>query len=93
MRLLEIALFDDGTNKSIGPSTSGLARENKIESNSQSLDWKVGVVWPGKYYIKVSNINGVELENYSKTFTIKNMPKGISIGEKEKLCKESDGSF
>jgi len=87
IRSLEIALLDDGTNETIEPSASGIARENKIEPNSQSLDWKVGVVWPGKYYIKVSNINGVELENYSKTFTIRKMPKDISVGEKEKICK------
>ncbi len=89
IRLLEIALLDDGTNETIDPTASGLARENKIEPNSQSLDWKVGVVWPGKYYIKVSNINGVELENYSKTFTIKKMPKDISVDEREKICPKT----
>jgi len=82
-----------GTTETVEPSASGLARENKIEPNSQSLDWKVGVVWPGKYYIKVSNINGADLENYSKVFTISKMTKGISVDEKEKICKESDGSF
>jgi len=90
---LEIALLDNGTNETIEPSASGIARENKIEPNSQSLDWKVGVVWPGKYYLKVSNINGADLENYSKVFTISKMTKGISVDEKEKICKESDGSF
>ena len=90
---LEIALLDNGTNETIEPSASGIARENKIEPNSQSLDWKVGVVWPGKYYLKVSNINGVELENYSKTFTIRKMPKDISVNEKEKICLASDSSF
>ena len=93
IHLLEIALIDDGTNETVEPIASGLARENKIEPNSQSLDWKVGVVWPGKYYIKVSNINGVELENYSKSFTISRLPKGISVDEKEKICKESNGSL
>ena len=88
IRLLETALIDDGTNETVEPIASGLARENKIEPNSQSLDWKVGVVWPGKYYLKVSNINGVELENYSKTFTIRKMPKDISVDEKEKICLE-----
>ncbi len=86
--LLETALLDDGTNETVEPIASGLARENKIEPNSQSLDWKVGVVWPGKYYIKVSNINGVDLENYSKVFTISKMPKGISVDEREKICKQ-----
>ena len=93
IHLLETALIDAGTTETVEPSASGLARENKIEPNSQSLDWKVGVVWPGKYYIKVSNINGADLENYSKVFTISKMTKGISVDEKEKICKESDGSF
>ena len=90
---LEIALLDNGTNETIEPSASGIARENKIEPNSQSLDWKVGVVWPGKYYIKVSNINGADLKSYSKVFTIRKMSKGISADKREKICKESNGSF
>ena len=93
IHLLEIALIDDGTNETVEPIASGLARENKIEPNSQSLDWKVGVVWPGKYYIKVSNINGVDLKKYSKVFTISKMRKGISVNEREKICKESNSSF
>jgi len=93
IHLLETVLIDAGAIETIEPTASGLARENKIEPNSQSLDWKVGGVWPGKYYIKVSNVNGVDLENYSKVFTISKMPKGISVDEREKICKESDGSF
>ena len=93
IRLLETALIDDGTNETVEPIASGLARENKIEPNSQSLDWKVGVVWPGKYYIKVSNINGADLKSYSKVFTIRKMSKGISADKREKICKESNGSF
>lgn len=90
---LEAALIDAGATKTIDPTVSGLTMENKIEPNSQSLDWKVGVVWPGEYYIKVSNINDIDLENYSKVFMIRKMPRGISVDERKKLCKESDGSF
>ncbi len=93
IRSLETALIDAGTTETVGPIASGLARENKIEPNSQSLDWKVGVVWPGEYYIKISNINGVDLETKSKVFTIRKMPKGTSAGEREKICKESGGSL
>ena len=88
IRSLETALVDAGTRKPAGPIASGLAKENNIEANSQSLKWKVGVVLPGEYYIKVSNINGVDLENYSTVFTISEMPKGISVDEREKICKE-----
>lgn len=90
---LETTLIDDGSIKAVEPTASGLAMENKIKPGSQSLDWKVKFVWPGEYYIKVSNINGVDLENYSEVFTIRKMPKNISAGEREKICKESDGSL
>lgn len=91
IRSLETALIDAGNDKTVEPTASGLAGENKIEPNSKSLDWKVGAVWPGEYYIKVSNINGADLE--SKVFAIRKMPKGISANEREKICKESDGLF
>ena len=67
--LLESALIDGGTRKAVGPGTSGLAKENIIEKDSENLNWKVGVVWPGEYYIKVSKINGIEKEIKSKYFT------------------------
>ena len=93
IRLLETTLIDAGTIETIDPVVSGLTRENKIETNSQSLDWKVGVVVPGDYYIKVSDINSLELENYSKVFTINKIPKVTSVEEIEKICQESNGSF
>ena len=89
-RSLETVLVDAGSRDTVESVASGLAKEYKIESNSQSLDWKVGEVWPGEYYIKVSNINGIIR---SKVFTIRKMPKGISVDERERICKESDGSF
>lgn len=91
VRLLETTLIDAGNDKTVEPIISGLAKENKIEPNSLSLDWKVGSIWPGEYYIKASNINDVDLE--SKVFAIRKMPKGISTDEREKICKESGGSF
>ncbi len=86
----ETVLVDAGSKDTVESVASGLAKEYKIESNSQSLDWKVGEVFPGKYYIKASNINGIIR---SKLFTIRKMPKGISADEKEKICKESDDSL
>lgn len=87
----EIDLIDAGSRETIDPNSSGLERENEIEPSSQSLNWEVGVVWPGEYYIKASNINGSDLR--SGVFTISMMPKDISIGERKKNCKESGGSF
>ena len=90
VRSLEAALIDAGVREAIEPKTSGLAKENTIEKESQNLHWKVGSVWPGAYYIKVSKINGVEAVFRSNVFEIKNMPKGIGADEREKICKESD---
>ncbi len=90
---LEIALIDAGARKSIDPVASGLAKESVIKTDSQNLNWKVGMVWPGKYYIKVLKINDADVEIRSKIFTINNLPKGIDADEREKICKESDSSF
>ena len=92
-RLLETALIGVGTKEAVEPIKSGLAVESKIEPSTQSLDWKVGAVSLGEYYIQVSNINGVDLEQHSKVFTISKMPKGIGVNEKEKICKGSGGSL
>lgn len=86
---LETVLVDAGTRDTMGPVTSGLAKENTIETDSQNLKWKVGVVWPGSYYIKVSKINGAKAEFRSKVFEISKMPKGIDEEEKINICLES----
>ena len=89
----EAALVDAGTRESVGPIASGLAKENTIERDLQNLKWKVGFVWPGAYYIKVSKINGFEAEFRSKVFEINKIPTNISTDEQENICKESGGSF
>jgi len=86
---LQTALVDAGTGESVGPIASGLEKENTIERDLQNLEWKVRVIWPGTYYIKVSKINGVEVEFRSKIFEINNMPKGIDEEEKINICGES----
>lgn len=90
---LETALVDAGTRENVGPIASGLARAYEIKSGSQGLEWKVGVVWPGEYFILISEINGIEKEVESKYFMIHKMPENISIDEKEEICKKSDGLF
>ncbi len=89
IHLLGAALIDAGTRETIGPIASGLAKENAIEKNSQNLKWKVGVVWPGRYYLKISKINGSDTEIKSKVFEINKMPVDISTDEQKKICKES----
>lgn len=93
VNLLETILVDAGTSQSVGPIVSGLATENMIAEDLQNLNWKVGVVWPGAYYIKVSKINDTDIEFKSKVFTITRIPPGTDTDEQEKICKESGGSF
>lgn len=90
---LGTTLIDAGIGKVAGPIASGLAKENSIEEDSQNLEWKVGNVWPGEYYIKVSKINGVDTETRSKVFIINRMPANTSTDRKENICKESGGLF
>jgi len=85
------ALIDAGSRETIEPVISGLAKENEIEPNSQSLAWKVGAIWPGEYYIKISKLDGFVLR--SGVFTIKKTPENINIDQREKICKESGGLF
>mgnify|MGYP001558495791 CR=1 FL=1 len=86
-----VALVDAGTEEAAGPIASGLARENKIEPDSQSFNWKVGEVWPGEYFISMSKVNGVEMKTKSEYFTIHKMPQDISVSERENMCKGSGG--
>ena len=90
---LETALIDAGTKEAAGPVASGLAKEIVIEKDERNLDWKVGSVWPGSYYIKISKINGADAEIRSKTFAVNKMAENISKSEKENVCKESGGSI
>lgn len=87
---LGTVLVDSGSRDAVDPIKSGLARENKIGSSS-SLEWKIGEVWPGDYFIRVSNIFGFEVK--SDIFTIRKMSKSIRADEKEKICIETGGSF
>lgn len=89
--VMETVLVDAGTGESAGPIASGLAREYIIETDAQGLDWKVGIVWPGDYYIKVLKVNGTDTEMRSKVFTIHKMTEGIHTDEREKICKGSGG--
>lgn len=87
---LGIVLVDAGAREVVDPLTSGLAKQSVIETDSQNLNWKVGVaVWPGEYYIKVFKINDADVEIRSKVFTINNMPKGINTVERAKICKKA----
>ncbi|MDO8676798.1 MAG: hypothetical protein Q7K16_04120 [Candidatus Azambacteria bacterium] len=93
IKSLETALIDAGTRKPIGPIASRLAKENNIEANSQNLKWKVGVVWPGEYFISISNVNGVAIDERSRKFMINEISNGSDKKEQKNLCEETGGNL
>lgn len=88
---LDITLISAGTREEVGPIASGLEKENTIAKEIQNLKWKVGGVWAGEYYMKVSKTNGVETVFRSNIFEINKMSENISDIEKETICKGSGG--
>jgi hypothetical protein len=90
---LKTALVDAGTRESMGPITSGLAKENTIEIDLQNLKWKVGVVWPGEYFISISNVNGVATDERSQNFIINEIPNGSDEKERKNFCEETGGNL
>ncbi len=93
IRSLEVALIDIGTKEASGPIASGLAKKYDIKADFQRLDWKVGGVWPGEYYIEVSKVNGIKTESRSKFLEISKMPAGIGEGDKTNICRGSGGLY
>ena len=93
IRSIETALIDIGTRKPAGPVASGIPKENIIDDDSQSLKWKVGVVWPGEYFISISNVNGVATDERSQRFIIHDIPNGSDEKEQKNLCEETGGNL
>lgn len=80
LETLATTLVDSGTGKRVGPGTANLAATTTV--SDQKFDWKVGTAWPGKYYLLISNINGIAVKFRSGTFTINPKPEG------ENQCSE-----
>jgi len=90
---MEAALVDAGTKEALGPKTSGLAKENTVKEDLQNLTWKVGSVWPGAYYIKISKINDFETETRSKVFLVNKLSENLNESEQKDICEKSGGLF
>ncbi|PCI29851.1 hypothetical protein COB55_01380 [Candidatus Wolfebacteria bacterium] len=86
---MSVMLVDAGTRIAVEPGASGLERENTVEEDSKNIDWEVGPVWAGEYYIKIFKVNDTDTEIRSKVFVINNMPENTSTSEKEGICEES----
>lgn len=72
---LDIALVDAGTKEVMGPIASGLSGTS-TEEGLAYLDWTIGDVWVGEYYLLVSKVNEQEISKESGVFTIQKIPKG-----------------
>lgn len=75
VKSLNIALIDVETKEVIGPIASGLSATSTGEG-LEYLDWTIGDVWVGEYYLLVSKVNEQETSKESGVFTIQKIPKG-----------------
>jgi hypothetical protein len=82
---IDLSLVDAGTREVMGPIAGGIPK-NITGQNLESFGWKVGSVWPGKYYILVTNINGTEIQKKSATVNIIDIPE--TVEDIEKFCSE-----
>lgn len=76
IKSIDIALVDAGTLKPAGPIASGLSATSS-ETELKGLDWKVGNVWPGQYYILISKINNQNIDKKSGIFIVNPKTEGI----------------
>jgi hypothetical protein len=84
---LKFSLVDAGMRKELGPITSGIPK-TLTEVKVQSLEWKVGNVWPGRYYILISDINDEYTKKRSGVFNIKKISEGTSPDLVADFCKK-----
>ncbi len=85
---INMSLYDFGTRKVQGPIASGIPKDI-TGKDIKSVDWKVGNVWPGKYFISTLNINGQELSKKSLVFNINKIPEDIKKSDIEEFCKNN----
>jgi hypothetical protein len=89
---LGITLVDAGSQKNIGPANSGLAATTTVIATS-SFPWKVSVTWPGKYYISIFGINGIDTKARSRIFHANAFPANTSHSDKQSFCQDSGGNL
>lgn len=80
---IELSLVDAGTKEVIGPIAGGVPK-NLSGSDLLDFSWKVGNVWPGEYYILISNINNNPVREKTKIINIKEIPEGENL---ENFCQ------
>ena len=84
---IELALLDAGTRKAQGPVAAGIPKD--ITGTAlDSFAWKVGSVWPGKYFIQATAADGAPATGKTAAFTIAAMPSGLSTAQAKALCAQ-----
>lgn len=84
---LVFSLVDAGMRKKVSTFKSGMP-ENTTITNAKSLEWKVGDVWPGRYYVLISGASDEYLKKRSEVFEIKQIPQGTSPNLIADFCKK-----
>jgi hypothetical protein len=90
---LETTLFDARTQTAVPAATSRLIKAHTLSAEKLPLQWKIGGVWPGVYYLSISKINGTSLGERSSTFIIYAMPSALGSAEQKSLCESSGGTL
>lgn len=80
---LGMSLVDAATLKPTGSTESGL-NATSTKTGSGGLEWKVGNILPGEYYLEVSELNDQKVAERSGTFPIRKIPNGEKQGS---FCK------
>jgi len=84
---IDISLVDAGTREAMGPVSAGIPKSITGE-NIENFKWKVGNVWPGKYYILATKINDTEIQKKSASLNIMSLPKEVTSTDIQKFCSE-----
>lgn len=88
----QVSLVDAGTFKESGPVASGLSVPMHVV-NTSTYSWKVGPVWPGRYYLYTSMVHDTSTDIKSNSFQIRTIPSALNTREKEILCEDSGGRW
>ena len=82
---IEMQLVDAGARKAQTPGAAGIPKDI-IGTNLATFAWKVGTVWPGKYYLQVTAVDGAPVKVKSGAFTIEQAPDDMTAAQAKALC-------
>ena len=92
VRSIDLSLVDAGTQKPLGPITSGIPAHSE-DKKIDRIQWKVGTVWPGNYYIGISQLNGTDVKMRSPKFIVEAIPDDVDMAQRADYCSQTGGKF